>query len=67
MHTWNDATTRPARLRVVNNSKHDVHALWVTERGKEVLYSTLEPGTVHMQSAVDCWLKRAFYKHTWLC
>ena len=52
MRSWNDATTRPARLRVVNNSQDDVHALWVTERGKEVLYSSLEPGAVHMQSAV---------------
>ena len=49
--SWNDATTRPARLRVVNNSLHSVHALWVTERGKEALYSSLAPGDVHMQSA----------------
>ncbi len=49
--SWNDATTRPARLRVVNNSSHTVHALWVTERGKEALYSSLAPGDVHMQSA----------------
>ena len=56
MHSWNDATTRPARLRVVNNSEHDVHVLWVTEAGKEVPYSSLAACNVHMQSAVACCL-----------
>ena len=55
MRSWNDASTRPARLRVVNNSEHDVHALWVTEAGKEVLHSSMAPGDMHMQSASFHW------------
>ncbi len=64
MHSWNDATTRPARLRVVNNSKHDVHVLWVTEAGKEITYSSLAPCDMHMQSARACLLLVQYYTCT---
>ena len=45
------SSTRPCRLRFVNNSEHPVDVSWITYEGTEQSYASVPPNSQHVQGA----------------
>lgn len=45
------SSTRPCRLRFVNNSEHPVDVFWITYEGTEQSYASVPPNSQHVQGA----------------